>query len=318
MRRRAVMELQTRRPPERPQPGYRLDGVKDPTVPRLSALLLFLCLSLLLQGSAEAQDEADRGWNLRALPADELYRVYVADPTQSRFGLTALEVTDARAAESGTSRSYLRLGGIFGLLRLHPAEEPDRGWQLSIEAGFNGQFDIDNDYDNIGWDGIYGLWVSGLLGERTRLRAGVRHISSHVGDELAERTGRRRINYTREETALGVSHWLREATRVYVEGAWGHDLRNEELQRPGRAQIGIEHDRPAALGRGFGWYVAADVNAYEESDWSPDATIQIGLLLPSERRGWRLGMSWRDGRIPVGEFFQEEESYVALGVWLDP
>lgn len=295
----------------------------------MSSLLLLLVCSLVRDPPADpalgerdaatlrAGEDAERGWRWTALPDDDFYPVYVADPTQSRFGIVGLGVSDVEVAESGTSRSFLRLGGIFGLLRYQPAGDPDRGWQLDIEAGFNGQFDIDNDYDNIGWDGIYGLWVSGLLGERTHLRAGVRHISSHVGDEFAERTGRRRIDYTRQELALGVGRWLLETTRVYVEGAWGHDLRNEELQRPGRAQIGIEHDRPEALWRRFGWYVAADLNAYEESDWEPDASLQLGLLLPSRGRTWRLGIAWRDGRVPVGEFFQDDESYVALGLWLD-
>jgi hypothetical protein len=34
-------------------------------------------------------------------------------------------------------------------------------------------------------------------------------------------------------------------------------------------------------------------------------------------RTWRLGVELYDGRPNLGEFFQDSEAHVALGVWLD-
>ena len=64
------------------------------------------------------------------------------------------------------------------------------------------------------------------------------HLSSHVGDEYAERTGRRRIAYTRNELAGGISERLGERWRAYGEIGWGYSLKNNDLQEPGRVQGG--------------------------------------------------------------------------------
>ncbi len=51
-----------------------------------------------------------------------------------------------------------------------------------------------------------------------------------MGDEYAERTGRLRINYTREEFLAGISGELGDRWRVYGEAAYGYDLRSETNQ----------------------------------------------------------------------------------------
>ena len=64
------------------------------------------------------------------------------------------------------------------------------------------------------------------------------HLSSHVGDEYAERTGRRRIAYTRNELAGGISERIGERWRAYGEIGWGYSKKNDNLQEPGRLQGG--------------------------------------------------------------------------------
>ena len=136
-------------------------------------------------------------------PSSNLYPAYLADPRRPQFGVMLLAYPDPQIPDSGDRRVGLKLGGRFGLLRVHPG---GRAWQADIEAGFTGQFDIDNSLDNIGWDGTYGFLVSTDLGHGVSFQLGTKHISSHVGDEYAERTGRRRIGYTREEAVVG-SGW---------------------------------------------------------------------------------------------------------------
>ena len=71
------------------------------------------------------------------------------------------------------------------------------------------------------------------------------------------------------------------------------------------------------FGERFGWYAALDLSTLEERDWRVDAAAQGGLTLPIGRRTHRFGVEIHDGRVPLGEFYQTTETYVALGVWID-
>ena len=55
----------------------------------------------------------------------------------------------------------------------------------------------------------------------------------------------------------------------------------------------------------------------EERAWSLDISAQLGVLVLSPGRAWRIGVEYRDGRPALGEFYQRDENYVALGLWLD-
>lgn len=249
--------------------------------------------------------------DFQMFPPSNLYPGYVADPRQPEFGVAVLSVPDPDIPDSGDRRVNLKLGGRFGLLRVSR-------WQVDIEAGFTGQFDIDHALDNIGWDGIYGFLLSTGLGNGVAVQFGAKHISSHVGDEYAERTGRRRIEYTREEVAAGASWPINERWRTYGEFGWGYAPREKIGQEPGRLQLGFEHESAGSLGSRVGWYAALDLGALEERGWQVDPTLQLGLLIPSAERRWRAGLEVHDGSVPIGEFYRINETYVALGLWLAP
>lgn len=284
------------------------------TTTRLIAGLLLL---IVVPGRAVAESAppADSGWS--AFPSDLLTRSYVADPLQPRFGISSLSVSKSEIDNAGESRLALRLGGRFGLVRFTPRNHPERPWQLNIEAGFLGQFDSDHNQDNIGWDGIYGLVLVKRLSERLDLKLAAKHVSSHVGDELQERTGRRRINYTREESIVGLAWWPVQSWRLYGEVARGHELRNPELQKPGRVQVGVEYESSRVLAWRLSGYAALDLNAFEESEWNADTTFQTGVSLASGLRTWRVGIEFHDGRPNLGEFFEERERWLGFGIWLD-
>ncbi|MDX1384875.1 MAG: DUF1207 domain-containing protein, partial [Thermoanaerobaculia bacterium] len=153
---------------------------------------------------------------------------------------------------------------------------------------------------------------------RFAARFGVLHTSSHIGDELIERTGRERIGYTREELLLG-GRWA-PATRwsLYAEAAYAHERRNQDLQRPWRWQTGAEYLAGDLWLRGrAGWYVALDLAVWEERDSRVDSTLQAGVSVRSGVQTWRLGIELHDGRPALGEFFQDTERYAAVGVWLE-
>ncbi|MDH3975050.1 MAG: DUF1207 domain-containing protein [Deltaproteobacteria bacterium] len=249
---------------------------------------------------------------------DIYYPPYLADPHRVGFALQWLHMSHAGITESGSSRYNLKAGGRLGLMRLLQPDQTDRGWQLSLEVGYDAQFDADHAYDNIGWDGNYGLVLTGAQNRHMALKFGLLHTSSHIGDEYAETTGRKRINYTRQELLAGISLAIDAKWRTYAEGGWGFDLRNEELQEPGRVQIGLEFESAPSLWKGhIGWYTALDLSATEEKDWRVDTSFHLGLLMDQGVHKWRFGIEYYKGRPNMGEFFQDDESYISLGLWLD-
>lgn len=260
--------------------------------------------------AAGGSDTAGGSSSLTLFPDGEIYPVYIADPHRAVFGFLLMSMSDVDIPDSGDSRYGLRIGGRLGLLRGGSLERPG-GWQLSLDAGFNGEFDTDRSADNIGWDGIYGLMLAWALHPDLRVKVGTMHWSSHLGDEFQERTGRRRINYTRGELLAGISWGVADRWRVYAEYGHAYDQRNEALQQAGRAQLGLEFER------GRGWYAALDISATEERDWKLDRALQIGYAIHSGTRRVRVGIERYRGRPPMGEFFQFTETYTAFGVWMD-
>lgn len=272
------------------------------------------------------------GWSVQPLPGgDDLYPRYVADPRRPRFSMTLWKLFDTDVEDGGEARVGVMLGGRYGFVRLHPDGQPDRGFQLDVEAGFHGQFDLGSQLDSIGWDGYYGLGISWRPVESLALRLAMNHDSSHLGDEYQEgdvddlapdelpTVRRRRINYTREELALGVSWTPVERLRLYGEVGWAYHRGNNRLLERGRLQAGVEWEtRPVLWGDGA-WYVALDAQLWEEDGWRPSFTAQTGVKWRIEAldRDYRLGLQYYQGRSQIGELFQERERYLAFGFWFD-
>ena len=188
-----------------------------------NAALTFLCVGLwaLVVTTACA---AESGAGFQLSPAANLYPRYVADPRASRFNIMAIRASSSEIPDSGKSRTGLTVGGRYGLVRWGAPGASGKATQLDVEASILGRFDNEHSLDNLGWDGFYGMGLSWRPADRLCLRAGVHHDSSHVGDEYAERTGRLRIDYTREEVSLGASVELSKRWRAYSEMGWAYHL----------------------------------------------------------------------------------------------
>jgi len=253
-------------------------------------------------------------------PGTNLYPVYLADPRHPSTALTVVSYRDSQIPEAGDRRYMFRIGGRLGLLRIFPANHVSRGFQLNLHGTFLGVFDRAHSLDNIGWDGLYGFDLNWRHHSGLALKLGLHHDSSHVGDEFMERTGRQRIDYTRQEYVLGMSFPVLSRFRVYGEGGWAFDLRNKAIQDHWRFQAGLEYkDEDALWGGRMGYYAAADIGSFQEADWDPEITVQTGLMVPVARisRSFRMGLEYRDGRSLIGEFSRHEETYWAWGIWID-
>lgn len=257
------------------------------------------------------------GSKLIYFPPGEIYPTYAADPVRVGFGIQPVHVTKTSIPQTSKSRVNLRAGGELGVLRSQPLDPSDRSWQLSLMGGFNDQNDVAHSLDNIGWDGHYGLLITTASEAGPGFKLGLLHVSSHVGDEYMQRTGRLRIGYTRQELAAGVSWFTDRRWRWYAETGRAFSLGNPDLQKLWRAQAGVEYESSPLFWKHVSWYAALDSQSWQERDWRIDVAIQTGLVVHSTGRAWRLGAEWYNGRPPIGEFFQNTERYISFGLWID-
>jgi hypothetical protein len=272
----------------------------------------------LAQASDEVSEPAQSSKSRRyQFPLTRLYPNYIANPQRSTLSAQYMSFDKTEIANTTRRRDDLKMGGMLGVVRVHDTDTPDLGWQFTVEAGFHGQFDPGHSADNIGWDGVYAFMLEMRPSEMLAHQFAVHHVSSHVGDEYAERTGRLRINYTRQEVRYGAAwtfmpHWL-----AYGELGYGYDLRNEDLQEPWRAEVGGQYENSRMWWNDLGLYVALDLSSYEENDWGINTAIQFGFVISRNERRWRMGLELYDGRSQIGEFFQDDERYIGFGVWMD-
>lgn len=253
---------------------------------------------------------------LQLFPGGDVYGAYLADPHRPT-NAAAMQFHTATTVDSASGRrSFLAAGGRFGLIRLNPSSPGGRAWQFSIEAGLDAQYDFVNSLDNLGYEGNYGFALSTAAGAGVEAKAGVRHTSSHIGDEWIRETGRKRIGYTREELLLGLAARPVNHLRVYGEAGYAYH-QNTELQRPLRFQAGFEAEWPRTIGGLFGVHGAGDFQVWEERDFRLDTVVESGLIAYSGSHRWRFGVRYSDGRGPLGEFFQETERWFTVGIWVD-
>lgn len=253
---------------------------------------------------------------IELFPVGDPYPRSLADPHAAANAVRIVRYQTVDIEDSGDLRYLLQAGGRYPLLGGAQGLAGGADWRLSIEAGLDAVFDIDETSDAIGWDGNYGLVATTGLG-RGAAKLGILHTSSHIGDEYSERVGRRRRDYTREELLAALSWPLRHRLRVYGETGWARDLRDPSVQAPWRGQAGIEWQSGARWRDRFGLYGALDLQAMEERDWGLEVSLQLGWMVTTGDRRWRVGIEYLDGRPPLGQFYQLRERGIGAGLWLD-
>jgi hypothetical protein len=286
-----------------------------------SAILL-IC-SFLLAPVANAADEDEKKKTKKNkkvgvwFPANDFYPPYIADPLRPQNALSLQWLSDTGIPETGAQRFGLRLGGSFGIRRWHPEGEPHKGWQLSFEGGFAGQFDIAWSWDNTGWDGFYGFYLNRMVTPDFGFRIGSQHDSSHIGDEYSERTGKKRTRYTREEGIFGVSWRFRPYVTGYAEVGVGNGLAGSVTSR---LQLGVQYVSEVKFWKGRASHFAAiDIRTFEETDWSSRLTVQAGYRIPVGERSsaHRVAFEWGTGRSVLGQFLWDKETWFSLGWYYD-
>ncbi len=285
---------------------------------RLSGLVFSLYSSLLWAEQPAGESDSTALTQLHLAPTGHLYSPYLADQKRVTFGIQLLYAAESDIPDTKSARIALRMGGRLELFNWHNPNHPQQQLQANLEIGFRGHFDLQNSQDNIGWDGNYGLLFSYRANQTIAYRFGPYHTSSHVGDEYTERTGRQRIGYTREELLAGMQINLNPQWQYYLEGGYGYNIDEKPLQKRKRLQSGIQYQQTQlSKHERLGWYAGLDLSSYQEREWAINQALQIGFAFAAAPHVWRLAFDYYDGQSVIGEFFQHDEKYAGVSLYLD-
>jgi len=299
---------------------------------RRNALAAMLVPALIGTVRAQPPDrEADDGasrprdpmWTLASgtrvtlFPSGDLFPAYVADPQRPANAMLVRVQQRRGIPDTSVRRTALSAGGRFGFLRIDGRGPNRRSWQVSFEAGIDALFGTTHSDEALGWDGNYGITATTASDGPWSVKLAFLHLSAHLGDEYEERMQRARIDYTREEVAVGIAWRPSSRWRAYAETARAYSML-DAAQAPWRVQHGLEYETGRFWGGRFAAYGATDCGAMQERRWRIDRAIEGGLVTRLAGRTYRLLMQYHDGRPPVAEFFHVSESALTWGLRIDP
>ncbi len=266
----------------------------------------------------------------RWFPSTRLFRPPVASVGEPGFRGMALS-TDLLSGDypngerpppevEGLRRDGRDFQGVVGLGESYAIRrfgEGRDGVQLGIQVGVTARFRLataSNEY-------LASDWVVGLPVEFARGpvagRALLFHRSAHLGDEIIERAGVRRVGFGHEGLALLVGNAPTGPLRWY--GGGTRILRSETtdtLSELGRGwddgwelQGGIEYERglPDTRSR-FAAFSALDLKSAERTNWRPQWSAMAGVAFRVGNRSGRTALRWLHGPSMHGEFFLTPES----------
>jgi hypothetical protein len=298
--------------------------------------LIAFAMALLLPSASEAQTapaprcgagvhEAE-ALGAVLFPEDQIFCPVIADPKEARSFVSILRGTfrslDDPSGE-GTNIGSVGLGDSFGLLRWG-GPSPGEGLQLDVVGSIFAQFAVSEpSNDLINADYIVGLPITfRRSGFSTRVK--LYHQSSHLGDEyllgVVEDIHEFRKNLSFESVEVLLSQEM-GPLRVYAGGE--RIFRREPTTLAAKLFHGGVELRTGRFGPGQ-LVGAVDLKATERTkgrdDFSRAVSGRVGLeMLRSGADGHpgrlvTLMFEFYDGPSPYGQFFQDNISYVGIGL----
>jgi hypothetical protein len=252
-------------------------------------------------------------------PPDQIFCAILADPKEARSFVSLLRGTFRSLDDpsgKGSTIASIGLGDSYGLVRWRgPAA--NEGVQLDLLGSIFAQFDLgapSNDLINA--DYIIGLPLTfRRSGFSTRLR--VYHQSSHLGDEYllrSEDVDRQNLSF--ESVELLASQDV-GPLRLYVGGE--RIFRREPRTLPLKLFHGGAEFRTRRASR-LQLVGGVDLKATDLHNWSPAVSGRAGLEMARygsqeyPARLVTLMVEVYQGPSPYGQFFQDDISYVGIGL----
>ncbi len=205
------------------------------------------------------------------------------------------------------------IGGTLGLVRGEPAGM-DAAVQLDMFAVVHTRLSPE---DLIASDYRFGFPVTFRRGD-WQARVAYEHTSTHLGDEFIENTGRRTVNFARDEVVFGVGRFFfDDYLRIYgtVSYAFFQDL--EPKPEPWRFDVGFQYVCPHPTGFAGAPFFAAHVEAPAYTDYNLNLTAQVGYVFanPLQRlANLRVYGQYYEGHSQFGQFYRDREKYFSVGL----
>lgn len=184
-------------------------------------------------------------------------------------------------------------------------------FEIQAEGAAHGRFDLVHMWDMDGVDFRFGFPIVSRTGA-IAVKLHPWHMTSHLGDEFIERTGRLRVVYARNEICVGISV-DKEQWRVYAEA--GYAFSRGEVNEPFRFMVGFE-TVARHLGPDFPEsFAAINLTSFEEQDYGVQVSFEFGVWLRPEKsvRGVRLNLGYFRGPSPLTQFLDDNEQYWSVG-----
>jgi len=250
-------------------------------------------------------------WNLQWMPDGLIYRSYMAGVKEPRFASVWSSEKDFGPVWD------IALGGRVGILRYGTIDDGHpEGWQLDFEGGVFPRLDPDGvSTPLIAADFRAGIPLTYGRGP-SHWKFGYYHISSHLGDEFLLATGFPRINYVRDSLVLGAGYYCTDALRVY--GEVGYAFSPVDGAEPWEVQFGADLSPPNTDIKGSP-FAAVNAHLREEVSFGGNWVAQMGWQWRQGANGrmFRLGAQYFNGMSEQYEFFDDYESKVGGGLWID-
>ena len=289
---------------------------------------------LLLLIAAPLHAQSPDFWQ-RFLPRVHYFQTLVADPLEPRMSLGMLQTNVFERAGEGRERPEFTfpdpddaaadvnvaaaIGGSIPLL--HLAEWPGKGGIVaSAQLGVFSRFRIEYpSRDDVGQDWFVGMPFEFAYDQWTG-RFRIMHRSSHIGDELVEVTGARRIEFGGEYADFLLGYQLLDEARVYGGGTWNFRsyterlpaLRVRDMHDTFVLQAGVDGAwYPWSAGRagltgGFDWQSA------QRTGWRSQFSVAGGIAARKDGQGTNVMLRYYHGPSVLGEFFLTPETFWAL------
>ena len=253
----------------------------------------------------------DNVWGWHLLPNRLIYRPYLAGVYQPR--MAAVFNTD----RSNEWKWDLSIGARIGLLRYGSGDEiMPQGWQLDLEGAafprlaLPGRILEATDY-RFGVPLSYGR-------DRYQMQIAYCHLSSHLGDEWAQKHGilDNRINYSRDAIVWGHGYLPSDDLRFYGQVSYGFYT---DVAEPWHLEFGVEYSSLAPTGfRGVPFF-ATNCQLREENDYGGYIAIQTGWQWTGDESGrrLRLGIQYFNGQHEKLQFLEQSEQKFGFGIWYD-
>ncbi|HEV3263584.1 MAG TPA: DUF1207 domain-containing protein [Gemmataceae bacterium] len=250
--------------------------------------------------------------HLTGLPPTLLWEVPLAAQHEPRTYIKPTSLRDATTY----STIDTAIGGEFGLARLSVDGQPDWAIQQDVFAVVFSRWA--HQHIGTGIDFRVGFPLTFARGP-WEAKIGYEHTSTHLGDDFVEETGRFKKAYVRDEIVMGGAYRCWDQVRLYGQFGYGPYVNTPAGHQPERYDCGVEWSQQRSTGFRGQPFAACDVDLRPEQNFEPNLTAQVGWQWKQlgSRPALRTALEYYDGKSPFGQFFQDREKWLGVGIFLD-